>query len=141
MKTTAQKNKKIIDFLYHFSDVIKRDNWIPGYNKDTDSLSFRKPKLSDSSRISYLGDEIALYLNKDKDVEGLFIEYFRTNFMKHHQELKGVAEDIDKQMEAEQDTVNLERMKSSDVLPELEEIVKSSLLENMQFQSRKDKFA
>ncbi|GAI02539.1 unnamed protein product [marine sediment metagenome] len=133
MEPTTKNNKKILNFIYHLNSIIKREKWIPAYDRDTDSLSFRLPKLSNSARIIYLDDEIALYLNEDKDVEGIFIEYFKSNFIKHHRELKKIAKDIDRKEDKESSIINLEEMQSGEILPKFEKIVKTSLLENIQF--------
>jgi len=137
MTTVVQSNKKIIDFLYNFGNIVKKEKWTPRYDRDTDSLSFTVPELSDSSRISYLDDEIAFYFNKDKEIEGVFIEYFTSNFIKHHKEMKKVIKDIKERGGKEEALIKIEIVKDKDVLPKFEEIIKTSILENCQFQKIK----
>ena len=137
MTTAVQNSKKIIDFLYNFSDIVKKEKWISRYDKDTDALSFTIPNLSDSSRIFYLDDEIAFYFNKDKKIEGIFIEYFTSNFVQHHQEIKGVIKDIKKEEKKENSLIKINFMKDKKILPKFEEIIKDSLLENYKLQEVK----
>ena len=85
------KKKKIVDFLSQFSDIAKKENWISHYDAESDSLAIRTPKLSEDARKEYINDEFAFYLTPKSDVQGIFIEYFVSNFVSHHKDFKGVA--------------------------------------------------
>jgi len=96
MITTVKETKKIFDFIYNFSKIAKKENWVSRYDIESDSLSFTVPKLPMDARIKYFGDEVALYLARDNDVKGVFIEYFRSNFIKHHKDFKELLKDVEK---------------------------------------------
>jgi len=135
MKSEIKKNRKVIDFLYNFKNIVKKEKWVPRYDKDVDAFSFSVPILSKNARISYLDDEIAFYFNKNGEIEGIFIEYFTANFVRHHKELKELLKDIEKEEKKDNKSlIQIETVKSQNIFPKFEEVIKSSLLENFQFQ-------
>jgi len=89
MNTTNAKDvKKFLDFTYNVRDIVEKEKWVLRYDLETDSLSCRVSKLPDDARIKYFGDEFAFYMTKDNKIKGIFIEYFSSNFIKHHKEAK-----------------------------------------------------
>lgn len=73
---------KIQNFINHISTVANKNHWVARYDKESDEFSLTRPKLSKNARIHYVNDELALYFSKDK-IEGVFIEYFKKNFIAH----------------------------------------------------------
>lgn len=134
MTASTTKNRKIVDFIYNFGGIAKKEKWTPKYDKDTDSLAFIAPNLSDDTRISYIDDEIALYFDENKEIRGIFIEYFTSNFVKHHKELNKVTQDIKKRTRDNKSLIDVQTIKNKKVFSMFEEVVKTSLLENVQFQ-------
>lgn len=129
--------KNILDFVYSFPDVVKNGNWVSRYDTETDEFSLTAPKLSDNARISYFSDEIAFYVTPDQKIEGLFIEYFRNNFIQHHQDLEGILSGIDPNKISdssveENAVIDLKQEEVDKVMPELGEIIKSSLTDRLQ---------
>ena len=85
---TRFNKKKILGFIANFSEIAKKSGWISHYDADSDSLGIRAPKLSHDVRKRYLNDdEFAFYLNGKGDVQGIFIEYFLSNFVAHRKDL------------------------------------------------------
>lgn len=128
--TTKKEKSKIIDFIFNFRKIAQKENWVTIYDKGVDSLSIIKPVLSNSSRINYINDEFALYLNNKKDVEGIFIEYFFNNFIKHHKEVDLKLTEIEGN---EGDLIELKDKQEEKIVPKLEKIVKDSLVDDIQF--------
>lgn len=123
--------KKIIDFAYNFRNFANTQNWIPRYDKDTDSLAIIPHKLSSDTRIRYIDDELAFYLRENGDIEGLFIEYFQNNFIKHHKNFKELEQAIKiKKQKSKKDESLLELSKANlkQVLSELEQVVQRAVV-------------
>lgn len=121
--------KKIVDFISRFSEVAKKERWISDYDTDDDSLAIRTPRLSADSRKQYVNDEFAFYLNRRGDVEGIFIEYFVSNFVAHHKDFKGVAAELKREGKEENKAIiELKRNEVKRIVPELQEVIINSLI-------------
>lgn len=79
-----------------FDAFVKRNKWVTRYDVEADSFSATAPRLSNDARIKYIDKEIALYLTKDNKLEGVFIEYFGSNFVKHHRGLGSVLKEVER---------------------------------------------
>jgi len=97
---TTQDKKEFLDLATDFADFIKKHGWISRYDIESDSFSVTTPKLFDSARINYFDDEVAFYITKDNKVEGIFLEYFKANFVKHHKKAKEIKKVLDDLEEA-----------------------------------------
>ncbi|MDE2100221.1 MAG: hypothetical protein KGL39_23395, partial [Patescibacteria group bacterium] len=117
--------KKILNFISNFSDKAKEDRWISHYDADSDSLIIRTPNLSRDSKKEYVNDEFAFYLNRKSDVEGVFIEYFTSNFMAHHGDFKGLIKDLENSRENSA-IVELNKKEVNKIIPELEAVIINS---------------
>jgi ketosteroid isomerase-like protein len=102
--TTLDKTqkKKIWDVAGHLSDFALKNKWIPHYDSDTDSLVLHNPNLSSNARKKYFNDELAFYITNDGKIEGVFVEYFKSNFLSHHQEYKGALKSLKQLQKAEE---------------------------------------
>lgn len=133
MTTTIQTNKRILDFAYNFKEIVKKEKWVSRYDIESDSLSLTVSKLPNDARIKYFDNEVAFYFTKNNNIKGIFIEYFKSNFIKHHKELKGLLKDT-KQKEKTDTLIELKKTEMNEVIPEIEETIQESLAENIQFQ-------
>lgn len=131
MNVTIKGKKELIDLASDFSGFVTDHNWISRYDIESDSLSVTSPKLSDDARIKYVNDEIAFYMTKDNKIEGVFVEYFKSNFIEHHEDLKNVLKDIEASQENGQGLVTLNKSKLDEIAPDLEEAIKVSLAEKI----------
>lgn len=89
MQRNITENKAVLSFAYNFENVVRDNDWISRYDTDTDAFSVTVKKLPNDARLKYFGDEFAFYLTKNGQVKGIFIEYFKKNFIRHN---KGVDE-------------------------------------------------
>lgn len=131
----AINNRKLLDFAYMFRERIAKEHWVPRYDRETDEFSFTVPQLSKDARVKYFDDEFAFYVTPSEQIEGLFIEYFRNNFIRHHKDMGPALQDVQAQKSDEPDedsVVELNKASMKEVLPELEEILKFSLSEKVQ---------
>jgi len=133
MLTAKSNNKKVIDFACNFSEIVKKENWVSRYDVETDAFYFSVKKLPNDARLQYFGDEIAFYITKDNKIKGIFIEYFKSNFIKHCQDakdIKNLLKDIEKEKKLDQSLIeckNIKRM--NDIISELEEAIQESVVE------------
>lgn len=130
MNTSIKGKKELLDLASDFTGFIKKRGWISRYDSESDSFFVTTPHLSKDARIHYFDDEIAFYLTKDNKVEGLFLEYFKSNFVEHHRELRPVIKAIEK----EAGKVTLARISQEEVrkiAPDLQEAIRSSLAEKL----------
>lgn len=135
MITTLEK-KKILNFASNFSNVARKENWVSHYDSDSDSLAIRTPKLSEDSRKKYINDEFAFYVNRSNDVEGVFIEYFVSNFISHHKDFKDLAKELRSKAKNEA-IVELKVGEVKKLIPNLENILLNSLYPSQTFQGAK----
>lgn len=133
MTTLIKENKKVFDFAYNFSKIVKKEGWISRYDIESDSLSLTVPKLPNDARIKYFGDEVAFYITKDNDIKGVFIEYFKSNFVKHHNDFKELLKDVEKKKQEEKNLIELNKNKMKKVISRFEKIIKDSLVESIEF--------
>lgn len=135
MENAVVGNKKIYDFLHNLRGVAQKEGWVSRYDIESDSFSFTVPTLSDDARLRYLGNEVALYFTKNKDIEGVFIEYFKSNFVKHHENLSELLKDIDEKVIPERGLIELNKKKVIKVISSLEEAIQVSLIESLTLKS------
>lgn len=131
MNKTIKNKKELLDIASGLDKFIKKNNWVSRYDSDSDSLSITKPELSSDSRIRYFDEEVALYLNEKGDIEGLFIEYFKSNFVEHHKDLDKVVKNIENKKKNNSSMITLQKKDVSKIAPDIEDELKSSLAENL----------
>lgn len=130
MQIKTQEKRKLFDFIYNFSEVAKKEKWVPRYDIESDSFSFSVSKIPNDARLKYFDNEIAFYITRNNDIKGLFIEYFKSNFIQHNKDMKKVISDIYKEKE-DKTLIELDRAKVNKVIPKLEEIMQTSLAEKV----------
>lgn len=124
-----QKKKEVFDFVYSLREMAKKGGWVLRYDPESDEASITIPKLSDDARIHYVNDEIALYFSKGV-IQGLFIEYFRKNFVQHQpNDLTALAEKINTPSE-EEGYVEMSWNKVEKIAPDLEDSIKRALVKD-----------
>ena len=127
---TTRDKKEFLDLATGFGDFIRKHGWISRYDTESDSFSVTTPKLSDSARINYFDNEVAFYITKDNKVEGIFLEYFKANFVKHHKkakEIKKVLDDLKEKNKTDDTLVKVDINQVEKIAPDLEEAIKLSL--------------
>ncbi len=128
---TKINKKKILDFVSHFAEIAKAENWISHYDAESDSFAIRTPRLSDDARKEYVNNEFAFYVNPKSDVEGVFIEYFVSNFVAHHKDFEEVAKELRREQKEEEGTViALKKDEVRKIVPELQDAIINSFMPN-----------
>lgn len=80
--------KKLSAQVANLRDIAKQDKWVANYDSDVDQFFFMPKSIPNDTFLVTFDDEISLYLNKESEVKGLFIEYFSHNFVEHDKEIK-----------------------------------------------------
>lgn len=65
-------------------------SWMLEYDPTIDQLFFGMSKIPKGSFLYQLNDEINIYIDKNSKLSGMFVEYFKNNYLEHNQELKPV---------------------------------------------------
>ena len=132
MQTTSiQSNRDILSLSSNLKEFVEKNKWITRYDSESDSFSVTKPKLSSDARIKYFDNEIGFYVTKANQLEGIFVEYFSSNFVKHHKDLKKVLKDIKTKDSEENTLIKLSKDKINKIAPDLQEAIKNTLAENI----------
>ncbi|OGN08977.1 MAG: hypothetical protein A3C61_02490 [Candidatus Yanofskybacteria bacterium RIFCSPHIGHO2_02_FULL_39_10] len=113
-------------------EFVEKNKWITRYDSESDSFSVTKPKLSSDARIKYFDNEIGFYVTKANRVEGIFVEYFGSNFVKHHKDLKEVLKDVKTKDSKDNTLVELSRAKIKKIAPDLEEAIRNTIAEKLE---------
>ena len=131
----AIRNKKdLLDLAGDFDGFVKKNDWVSSYDTEADSFSAISPNLSKDARLRYFNDEIAFYVTGDNRFQGIFIEYFKSNFVKHQrkrEELNKVVDDISKRRLRDRGLVTVDQSKLQVIAPSLEETLKDSLADKL----------
>lgn len=125
-----EEKKKILEFISKLSEVAKEKQWVSHYDTDSDSLAVRNPSLTADVTKHYITKEFAFYLGDKSHVEGIFIEYFISNFVSHHKkDFKPIAKDLRNRAKKE-GIIELPKKETQKLVPELESILVTSLINN-----------
>lgn len=127
METALKNKKEFLDLASDFNGFVEKHKWISRYDVESDALSVTVPRLSQDARIKYFDDEVAFYITQDRKIEGVFIEYFRSNFLKHHKGSMRIFQGIDQKDDKGKSLVELSMDKIKEMAPDLEEAIKLSL--------------
>jgi hypothetical protein len=132
MTTNIKQNREFIDLALNLQGFIQKNGWISRYDLESDAFSITAPNLSDDARIRYFDDEIALYITNNNKIEGIFMEYFKSNFVQHHKNLKPVLENIEKEQgDKDIGLVQLGMDKIQKLAPDIQEALKVLLAEKL----------
>ena len=75
---------KIANLIKNLGKIAIKNNWIKTYNKKLDYFCWSKANLSKDIREIKISQEVLLYLNRKKVIEGFGVEYLKNNFIEHN---------------------------------------------------------
>lgn len=135
MKNQLDK-KKILDFVTNFAKIAKEKRWISDYDADDDSMAIRAPKLSADAKKEHVTEEFAFYITPKNEVEGVFIEYFLSNFVAHHKDFDDVKKELKGQKAKKDDgaVIALSSDETRKLVPELQDVIIESLIPDRGFE-------
>lgn len=79
---------KVKSEILHLDKLAKKDGWVVEYDSEMDSLEWGLPKMPRNARLYNVNKEISLYLTPKGLVKGVYIEYYRNNFVEHNIKFK-----------------------------------------------------
>ena len=84
--------KKILKQAANLKAIASKDGWRFLYDKDLDHFYFSSKAIASDNLLFSLNDEVSLFIDRGSNINGIFIEYFRTNFVKHQKEYKKLSD-------------------------------------------------
>jgi hypothetical protein len=138
MKNDITFKKNLVKLASNFSRLIEEKKWVLKYEADLDALAIVPKKLPNDARLNYVNKEFAVYLCNDKSIAGMYIEYFRKNYLNHNSKLKGkLSEDFGSVKFQEDDLVEIKQKDTKTLIPELENELQKYLAQSIKFTSFK----
>lgn len=95
------------------SEVAKRDKWVRTYNKKLDYLYWANPSISKDVRLIKASKEVFLYLSPKGLVEGIGVEYLKSNFIQHHPDYKDLPKLFTEKIDETTFVISKENKKSA----------------------------
>ena len=86
--------KKLSRQIASIRSLAEKNKWIVEYDRSLDQLFFAPKVIPKGTFLVTVDNDISIYINKDSDVKGLFIEYFSHNFVEHDKEIKPAFETL-----------------------------------------------
>ncbi len=80
--------------------------WKVLYDAEIDGLYWTKNKMSEDSSLYKVSHDTYLYLTPKKELEGVFVEYFKTNFTEHNKQYKKVFRYLNKKVDGDSFTLS-----------------------------------
>lgn len=92
MHTSITLNlKKIEKQVADLENLSKQKGWEYYYDGELDTLYYSIKKIDSSYSLFSLRNEFSLYVDKDSNLGGVFIEYYKSNLASHDQKFKPFA--------------------------------------------------
>jgi hypothetical protein len=132
MALNFTQKKNVLDLVPNLSEIAGKQRWVSRYDVDTDTMVIRAPQLSRGTEKRYANDEFAFFFNKKSGIEGIFIEYFFSNFMKHNANVKDIKVELTKEIKDEKkgvsSVVSLEPRETKKLISDLESALVNSFV-------------
>lgn len=78
---------KFINLIENLNKKALIGKWIPTYDKKLDYFTWTKEPLSKDAKLMKIARDIFLFFNPKGSLEGLAIEYLKSNFIEHNEKL------------------------------------------------------
>ncbi len=86
--------KQLIEAVKNIPIVAEQEQWVLTFDKEEGSLFYSPEKISDNAQLHQVTDEYALYLDENFKPQGVMIEYFKENFLKHHKSFSNLCKEL-----------------------------------------------
>ena len=87
-------DEELVDIVKDMPRVAKENDWVFSFHKDEDALFYSPEIVPDDTELFQVTDEFAVYLDKEKQLQGVMSEYFGHNFVKHHQDIQKLVDKV-----------------------------------------------
>lgn len=91
MAMNQNKTQEIINKIPLISD---KEKWVLTFDPDEGVLFYSPKIIPDNVKMFQVTDEFAIYLDKNKKIKGVMLEYYNANFIKHHPEFKELSKKL-----------------------------------------------
>ena len=82
---------QFINLIDNLGALASKDKWAPSYDKKLDQFYWHKKPLSTDASLVKVSHEASLYFSKKGDVEGVLVEYLKSNFVDHNPVFSGLT--------------------------------------------------
>jgi hypothetical protein len=93
MKKMSNKNK-FINAVKKIPMTAQKGGWVLTLDTEENALFYSPVKIPEGSELHQVTDEYALYLDKNFNPQGVMIEYYDQNFIKHHKAFKKLSNSL-----------------------------------------------
>ena len=126
-QTITINYNKIAKQIAEIENLAMKNKWMFHYDADLDSLYYSSKEIDSSYALFTVNGEYSLYVDKDSNVGGIFIEYYRANLASHDTKFKPFAKLFTPQKKAIE-TSDKERREKKDKEILLSEVLKAEIL-------------
>lgn len=126
--------KKLSLQIANMETLSRKNKWSYHYDANLDSLYFSAKKVEAGYMLFSINNELSIYVDKNSDLGGVFIEYYQSNLASHDDRFKPFAKIFTKKI----DNIRTlgDGQKENAVL--LSEVIKAELLSNIVNSEGKD---
>ena len=90
------QNKTIIQLIEEVVDTAKKERWPMMYDTLADAFYWTKSKISDGAKLVQLSRETAFYVTPTGEMDGIFIQPFKNNFLTENQDVAEITDFFEK---------------------------------------------
>ncbi|RJQ38651.1 hypothetical protein C4559_00910 [Candidatus Microgenomates bacterium] len=80
--------KKLSEQVASLEDISKKKKWQFFYDSDLDQLYLTPDVVKKDCVLYSVNNEFSIYVDKQSNIEGVFVEYFKTNLSSHNSRFK-----------------------------------------------------
>jgi len=94
MEMTTMNKRKLINAVKQIPTIAKKHGWVVTLDRDEGSLFYSPKRIPSGTSLFQVTDEYALYVDKKNIPQGVMVEYFEHNFIKHHEAFEALTEKL-----------------------------------------------
>lgn len=94
MEMTTMNKEKLISAVKQIPAIAKENGWVVTLDRDEGSLFYSPKQIPSGADLFQVTDEYALYVDKKNIPQGVMVEYFEYNFIKHHEAFESLTETL-----------------------------------------------
>lgn len=107
--------------------ISKEQNWSYNYDEELDFLYFSPKQIKNGYNLFSVGNDFSVYVDKNSNLGGVFIEYYRSNLSSHEEKFKPFKNLFIRASESKKDLVIKKKQLSETLKAEiLSELVKTN---------------
>jgi hypothetical protein len=80
--------KKLERQVANLDIIAKKKKWTFSYDEELDTFYFSPKKIASGFSLFSLSDEFSVYVDKNSNFGGIFIEYYKSNMTTHDKKFK-----------------------------------------------------